>query len=540
MWKTVAKEERRIKDLLEDARRRAQRRRAFYDSKLGDPIQLLRVSGVALQLVTNPENHAHNEDAKNLMPWASDPSVRIDRFDGRALLDYLPSTTLAMIESGVQPERDEDGVGNQLRFERWHDLADKARLCVSEEQCLAENEEEWNDLVARHHALIGKVSEKKHDGTEPSKSDMGFGYNYGTEIVQPEHPIDQFTGHGMTALEEENIFEHLDALSLRERDVLDALGAEYYIKDYYQLLRVARQEQDARVNQLKVTAVNLERTLAGKKPLKAAEIEKLLHTSERDDYIVRHRRTMRGRQRSRSRSPAFRTTRRSSPSYEPYTDSSSRSGSASPQKDSLEFILEFQGEPRTQGNNLQEEDGPLFDDTYSRSNPVSKPSTHTISDTNDTPSRSQITGTTGNALRRGGIANPTRMSLAEKLKQRMRQGLDQSTRSTEIKRQNKEREQELAQARERGEVSKIVPSTNAATDYQETGINHSGTSDAKKESRSGNRNRGRSRSRDQRRGRSRSPSHSRRIHESVTKASKFSSAEQIPQSSQETAQRQAG
>ena|SRR5690554_3532399 len=84
---------------------------------------------------------------------------------------------------------------------------------------------------------------------------MSFGYNYGTEIVQPEHPIDQFTGHGMTALEEENIFEHLDDLSLRERDVLDALGAEYYIKDYFQLLRVARQEQDARVNQLKVTAV---------------------------------------------------------------------------------------------------------------------------------------------------------------------------------------------------------------------------------------------------------------------------------------------
>lgn len=63
------------------------------------------------------------------MPWASDPSVRIDRFDGRALLDYLPSATPAMIESGLQPERDEDGVGNQLRFERWHDLADKARLC---------------------------------------------------------------------------------------------------------------------------------------------------------------------------------------------------------------------------------------------------------------------------------------------------------------------------------------------------------------------------------------------------------------------------
>ena len=62
------------------------------------------------------------------MPWASDPVIKIDRFDGRALLDFLPSTTPAMIESGLQMERDEDGIGNELRFERWHDLADKHRL----------------------------------------------------------------------------------------------------------------------------------------------------------------------------------------------------------------------------------------------------------------------------------------------------------------------------------------------------------------------------------------------------------------------------
>ena len=35
-----------------------------------------------------------------------------------------------------------------------------ANILVSEEQCLAENEEEWNDLVARHHALIGKSADK--------------------------------------------------------------------------------------------------------------------------------------------------------------------------------------------------------------------------------------------------------------------------------------------------------------------------------------------------------------------------------------------
>lgn len=39
-------------------------------------------------------------------------------------------------------------------------LLHELSILVSEEQCLAEMEEEWNDLVARHHALIGKTPEK--------------------------------------------------------------------------------------------------------------------------------------------------------------------------------------------------------------------------------------------------------------------------------------------------------------------------------------------------------------------------------------------
>jgi hypothetical protein len=62
------------------------------------------------------------------MPWAGDSNVLIDRFDGRALLDYLPTEPASVIDSGLRPDRDEDGIGNELRFERWHDLADKIRL----------------------------------------------------------------------------------------------------------------------------------------------------------------------------------------------------------------------------------------------------------------------------------------------------------------------------------------------------------------------------------------------------------------------------
>ncbi|KAK3830894.1 MAG: alternative splicing regulator-domain-containing protein [Linnemannia elongata] len=321
MWKTVAKEEKRIRELAESARRRAQRRKAFYDSRLGDPTQLLRVSGTATRLVANSESYTFHEDPSSLMPWAGDSNVLIDRFDGRALLDFLPTDPASVVDSGLRPDRDEDGIGNELRFERWHDLADKIRLHITEEQCLLDNEEEWNDLVARHHALIGKVSEKKRDSTaEGAASRPSFAFDYGTNTAQSDSAIGQAPEKELTALEEENIFDHLDDLTSRDRTTLDSLGKEFYIKDYYRVLRVAKEEEDERVNQLKVTAVNLERALAGKKPLKASEIVGLASSLAKNQGRSGQGSRRHRNRRKRSRSPSSRGGRRSSPSYEPYHD----------------------------------------------------------------------------------------------------------------------------------------------------------------------------------------------------------------------------
>ncbi|KAF9372066.1 hypothetical protein CPB97_001493, partial [Podila verticillata] len=429
MWKSVAKEEKRVKDLLGDAKKRAQRRRAYYDSKLGDPMQLLRVSGKATKLVTNPESYSFNEDPKNLMPWASDPAIRIDRFDGRALLDYLPTETPAMVDSGLRMERDEDGIGDELRFERWFDLVEKSRLHTSEDQCLAEIEEEWNDLVARHHALIGKTPEKKTE----SASTGSFGFNYGTKIVNPEDQegsdVGQLMDRELPAMEEENILEHLDRLSQQDRDTLDQLGAEYSIKDYYRMLQHAKRDQDGRVRQLKVTAVNLERAMVGKKPLKMSEIPGLEPDHPRES---RSRHGKRRSRRDRSFSPAYRGIRRSSPSYAPYDSDSSRSGSESPKKEnSLEFISEFKNDSNAE---TSDDDRGIPDsipdsDRFKRAKMGSSPLDAKKSQLSTTvvPLPGRLSGVSSSS-----INSPTKgaadmkLSLAEKLKQRMRQGLDQS------------------------------------------------------------------------------------------------------------------
>ncbi|KAF9906246.1 hypothetical protein EC991_000873 [Linnemannia zychae] len=361
------------------------------------------------------------------MPWAGDSSVLIDRFDGRALLDYLPTEPASVVDSGLRPDRDEDGIGNELRFERWHDLADKIRLRVSEEQCLLDNEEEWNDLVARHHALIGKVSEKKRDNNaDGASSRPNFAFDYGTSAAQPEGGIGQAPEKELTALEEENIFEHLHDLTARERDTLDALGKEFYIKDYFRILRIAKEEEDERVNQLKVTAVNLERALAGKKPLKASEIEGLASSPAKNQGRSGQANKRHRNRRRRSRSPSARGSRRLSPSYEPYQDSSSRSGSESPSRDKVEFIQEFTiGSPKQGVESGGENDYYDMEISTSSSTPLKSSASRTSAVTYDAIASRNQPQTTPNQQGTGGIG-ATKLSLAEKLKQRMRQGLEQS------------------------------------------------------------------------------------------------------------------
>ncbi|KAG0017116.1 hypothetical protein BGZ80_008601 [Entomortierella chlamydospora] len=366
MWKTVAKEEKRVKDLLENTKRRAQRRRAYYDSRLGDPMQLLRVSGSAVRLA---------------------------------------STT---VDSGLRVDRDEDGIGNELRFQRWHDLVDKARLQISEEQCLVENEEEWNDLVARHQALLRKVPEKKPDTSDLSAG--RFAFNYGTGASEEKdigRPVDQEVT--ALALEDENILERLDDLTFHERDSLDALGIEFHIQDYYRLLRLAKQEHDARVLQLKVNAVVGERT-TGKKPLKSSEIEVMLGTTIQNKAEGRRKQTRRYGRPGRSPSPVYHS-------------------SESPNIENIEYIMEFQGDLENEPTeswdpqeSLHLSNGMESIITTNNSHSASLGSTRRPHSSGADRKANTPLASSGSAS----IPSPVKMSLAEKLKQRMRQGLDMS------------------------------------------------------------------------------------------------------------------
>ncbi|KAI8343357.1 alternative splicing regulator-domain-containing protein [Chlamydoabsidia padenii] len=125
MWQEAKANDKKIKEVMADHKKRAERRRAYYNSKIGDPRQLLRIIGSNVKLYPNGEQYYFHENMNNLMPWQGDTTIRIDRFDGRSLLDFIPPSTLG--HTGTIDDEDFDD-REELNFERYRDLVEADRL----------------------------------------------------------------------------------------------------------------------------------------------------------------------------------------------------------------------------------------------------------------------------------------------------------------------------------------------------------------------------------------------------------------------------
>ncbi|KAI8881908.1 hypothetical protein K501DRAFT_316477 [Backusella circina FSU 941] len=170
--KLKAFDEEQIKELMVDHKRRAERRRAYYESRLGDPHQLLRVIGSSSKVYPDAEQFYYHENTDNLMPWQGNTDIKIDRFDGRSLLDFVPE----VIRQDVVFSREEREMQDELNFERYHDLIEAE---LSEKDRLDEVEEEWTKLLDRHQAKLAMLGGKQ----KANKSNKAFGYDYGTNKV---------------------------------------------------------------------------------------------------------------------------------------------------------------------------------------------------------------------------------------------------------------------------------------------------------------------------------------------------------------------
>jgi len=274
MWHSARKQEKKVYAIMVDHKKRVERRKAYYESKLGDPSQLLRIVGSAVKIIPDAESYYYHENLDNLMQWQGDKEVKIDRFDGRTLLDFISE-----VPPNPNFKSEDDTIQEELNFERYADLINNERLQVEDKDCLEEIEREWNNILLKSSkAMKGKGSDDEDEEIE--KEDINMYYPKLYKVIND--------------LPEEECLE------------LNKLGENYGVKNYCRMIRIIKKEKDEQ---------KLERDEEEKKSKLRGERRKRRrrrrrHSDDEDTYQSKS---------NRGYNP------RDSPTYEPYENSDSQS-----------------------------------------------------------------------------------------------------------------------------------------------------------------------------------------------------------------------
>lgn len=130
MWHEARKQEKKIRGLLVDYQRRAQRRKDYYEKIRADPTQFLQLHGRQCKVHIDPSIAIAANSPATMMPWQGNEEIMIDRFDARAHLDFIREPK----------EDDEDEVltneERQLNYERYRILVQNEFLTISENKFL--------------------------------------------------------------------------------------------------------------------------------------------------------------------------------------------------------------------------------------------------------------------------------------------------------------------------------------------------------------------------------------------------------------------
>ncbi|KAG6441004.1 hypothetical protein O3G_MSEX001599 [Manduca sexta] len=175
MWHEARKQERMIRGMIVDYRRRAERRKDFYEKIKAEPTQFLQLHGRPCKIHLDPAIAAAGEGPAIMMPWQGDSSNMIDRFDVRAHLDFIPE-----VKNPDIPPEELSPEERQCNYERYRILAQNVFLGISEDKFLQQLaiEEQFGVTIEEKELQKEKLHEKKSGGA-------AIGYNYNDPGSQP-------------------------------------------------------------------------------------------------------------------------------------------------------------------------------------------------------------------------------------------------------------------------------------------------------------------------------------------------------------------
>ncbi|CAN8031840.1 unnamed protein product [Ixodes persulcatus] len=327
MWHEARKQERKIRGMLVDLKKRAERRKEFYERIKQDPAQFLQLHGRRCKIHIDLAIAQAADSPATMMPWQGHPDIMIDRFDVRAHLDTIPE-----YKSPVEPlplSNDQREEERQINYERYRTLVQNDFLGVSEDKFLHQIFlEERYGPVGRP---VGTTEEEKKKLAE-KKAAIGYVYEDST-------PVPSTSAAGQNEDEEEEDKEDLSDIDLDitidvnelnddQAREMNANSVLYGMEDtdFISFLHLDKEEQERL------------------KQARELEEEKAMYSGRKSRRERRALREKKLKNRVVTSPPSY--AARESPTYKPFrAQSSSRSRSRSPQNaGEITFITSFGGE----------------------------------------------------------------------------------------------------------------------------------------------------------------------------------------------------
>ncbi|CAH1437481.1 unnamed protein product [Lactuca virosa] len=353
MWHEARRSERKVHDMMDAARKRAQRRAVYLAKRRGDPQQSIQVSGSRCRVYRDDGLYQATEDQQGLIPWNGKQDIMIDRFDGRALLDFIrdpDSRRFRVIEKTEEEEELEEFVS----FERYRDLIKHRRRGFSDEEGLHHVNQE---MEAKTAALFGldRSQTTQAPANKGSYSQVGFSYDGG---VKDENQDSDDDDDDDDEDEDEDDFNSDDS----NDEGMDIIAKEFGVKRYGWLVYMDKKAKEEERRQKEVVKGDPAiRKLSRKERRKASQIER---ERERESARVSGSRVLHhDPYRESRRSPTYeaysRSRRSRSRSYSPSSksrrhgrDDFEDSHRSNPRAPKIEYITEFGGSPDGGGPKL--------------------------------------------------------------------------------------------------------------------------------------------------------------------------------------------
>ncbi|XP_045817344.1 CLK4-associating serine/arginine rich protein [Trifolium pratense] len=351
MWHEARRSEKKVHDMMDAARKRAQRRAVYLAKRRGDPQQSIQVVGSRSRAYRDDALYQATEDQQGLIPWNGKQDILIDRFDGRALLDFIRDSSFRRVQ---EKSEEEEELEEFVNFERYRDLIKHRRRGFTDEEALQHvNLEMEAKATAPFASDRSNVSQPA--ASKGSYSQVGFSYEAnGKEESQISDDDDDE--------EDEDDEDDEDFNSDDSNDEgMEIIAKEYGVKRYGWLVykdKKAKEEQKRQKEIIKGDPAI--RKLSRKERRKASQIERerereatripgtrVLHhdpyrESRQSPTYEAYSRSRRSRSRSRSYSPSY--ARRYSRSS--HSDDILRSKPRTPK---IEYITEFGGSGEADG-----------------------------------------------------------------------------------------------------------------------------------------------------------------------------------------------